>query len=186
MKTLINSKFILGNEYSEALSAEYFKKSGDLVIVEYPDVGLYLYRHFIELQLKSLIKRFGQKFSFIHDIKKLLENLENILSENEILNKEEIHFMSDTILSYIDLDEEGTNLRYPNSRMGENLITSNKFIEEVKTENLDNPYFYTLKSDEIKLNIDKLFNILYKIHDFLDETSYLKKNHEEDFFEFNR
>lgn len=170
----VNGRFLLGEEYSEALSAEHFKKSGDLVINEYPDVGLYLYRHFIELQLKSLMKRFDIQFNHNHDIKKLLKKLNDILNKDKILTNEEIIFMSQLILSYVDLDKKGTTLRYPNSKSGENLILSNKFIKKDGINNLDNPYLYKINSDEVKADIDRLFEILFKIHDILDGNKYIE------------
>ena len=168
----INSRFLLGDEYSEVLSAEHFKSSGDLIIDKYPEVGLYLYRHFIELQLKSLMKRFNQKIDYTHNIEELLRILNNILTKNKILTNEEKTFMSEVILNYVDLDKKGTTLRYPNSKMGEHLILSDSFVEKNEIKNSDNPYLYTIKLEEVKLKIDKLFEILFKIHDSLEENEY--------------
>lgn len=168
----VNSRFFLGEEYSEAVSAEHFKKSGDLVINEYPDVGLYLYRHFIELELKSLMKRFDIEFNHNHDVKILLKNLKDKLSETKMLDNEEIVFMSEIILIYVELDKKGTTLRYPNSKTGENLISSDKFIKKYKINNSNNPYLYKINSDEVKADIDKLFEILFKIHNILEENKY--------------
>lgn len=170
----VNGRFLLGEEYSEAVSAEHFKKSGDLVINEYPDVGLYLYRHFIELQLKSLMKRFDIQFNHNHDIEKLLENLKNKLNETKMLDNEEIVFISEIILIYVELDEKGTTLRYPNSKTGENLISSDKFIKKYKINNSNNPYLYKINLEKLKVDIDRLFEILFKIHDILDGNKYIK------------
>lgn len=178
----VNGRFLLGEEYSEAVSAEHFKKSGDLVINEYPDVGLYLYRHFIELQLKSLMKRFDIQFNHNHDIEKLLENLNDVLSKDKILTNEEIVFISQLILNYAELDKKGTTLRYPNSKNGENLILSDKFIKKYEINNLDNPYLYKINSDEVKADIDKLFEILFKIHSILEENKYYEEYYEKEPF----
>ena len=103
-ENFVNGRFLLGEEYSEALSGEHFKKSGDLVINQYPVVGLYLYRHAIELQLKSLVKRYNIKFDYIHNLEEIMKLLNEELNKREILTNEEKDFMSNIILSYKNLD----------------------------------------------------------------------------------
>ena len=181
-ENFVNGRFLLGEEYSEALSGEHFKKSGDLVINQYPVVGLYLYRHAIELQLKSLVKRYNIKFNHNHALEKIMELLNAELNKREILTNEEKDFMSNTILSYKNLDERGSTLRYPNSKEGEHFITSDIFIEKNKINNFDNPYFYTIKLDKIKVDINKLFEIFFKIHDFLEEEKYYNETYEKEPF----
>lgn len=170
MKNFKNSVFILGEEISENISAEKFKKSGDMLLATNGSIALYLYRHSIELQFKSLLKRFNAAFEPNYTIETLFNLLKIQLNTNNILNNEETIFLNELISDYISLDKKATKLRYSNNNTIENLTISENFINKNILNNVDNPYLYEIKEKESKCHMDQLFIIFFNIEGWIDNN----------------
>lgn len=173
-RNFANKAFILGDEISETLSAEHFRKSGDMLLFENGAIALSLYRQSIELQLKSFLKRLRVEYDFNYNLEELLSVSNDTIDNLKILNSEEVKFFNEIISDYITLDKKGSSLRYPNDNYVENLILSDKFIKKTIVNDVDNPYFYEIKERETKENIDKLFMIFFNIQGWIEEKERCK------------
>lgn len=164
----------------EILNYENFKLSGDILFKEKRcRVGLYLYRHSIELFLKGFLKQKGVNYEKNHKLENLLEL--NIIEYKKIdyFSESDLKFIEKVVKNYSELDTKGTFLRYSFSKDKNQEEKVNKIIhsEFVEKDRFDH---YIFKSQKIVDEMKKLADLFYDISKYVLDEEYMKKYEEEE------
>lgn len=104
--------------YNEANSQEWTYSERDILPI------LLLFRHYLELVLKSLILQKQNKIPMHHKIKDLLSEIKKLNTSFKFSKQS-----SDFIEWIVSQDEEGYKFRYPvDTKMNENFVSDNKNV----------------------------------------------------------
>ena len=120
--------YLIGYKDAADILVEYIKKSNrNLEFIVYPIV--FLYRHYLELQLKMIIKDGYQLLSLDKDYSKC-HKLDELWNDCKIIfkkiwpkgDKEHLEAMDDYINEFCQVDPTSTEFRYPVRRNGKDTL----------------------------------------------------------------
>jgi hypothetical protein len=110
----------------------------------------YLYRHYLELQLKNIISlaetlKYITKDEKIHNLKKLWKNVRKVLSQTEAVDIVEINGVEAIVLDIHRVDKSGQEFRYPAALNGsDNLSRAPEKISLVNIRDVMNKVYDVL------------------------------------------
>lgn len=108
---------------------------------------LFLFRHYLELILKSIILEDKKEIKFVHSIKELLDEM-NKPTDKKIFSEESLNFINWIIKS----DDDGFWFRYPtDKKMNEKFVVNN--------ENLA----IGIRLSYVSINISQIFSEIEKL-----------------------